>query len=154
MLKNRQQRFNEEQTEADGDNVSLCSRASSSTVSSLDDALKMSNEIPIWVRGEQRWISGISEETTCGQLIDALLRDEGILDGSTPSGSAATANIVGKYVITERWRRVEQVLETKTRVWKIWNEWGETKSEVSFNFSHQPLGEMIASTHPCLPVDV
>lgn len=33
-------------------------------------------EIPIWVRGEQRWVSGVVSETTCEDVIDVLLRDE------------------------------------------------------------------------------
>lgn len=33
-------------------------------------------EIPIWVRGEQRWVSGVVGETTCQDVITILLQDE------------------------------------------------------------------------------
>lgn len=91
---------------------------------SIDDSLYQSelNEIPVWVRGEQRWISGLNEETTCGQLVEALLRDEGINAGQNDS--------LNQYVISEKWRRVEQILNSSTKVLKIWNAWGEAQSEV------------------------
>lgn len=34
------------------------------------------NEIPIWIRGEPRFISGIMSSTTCYELIQALIDDE------------------------------------------------------------------------------
>lgn len=41
-----------------------------------DDSISSGEEIPIWVRGEQRWVSGISDETTCLDVIHVLLKDE------------------------------------------------------------------------------
>lgn len=76
------------------------------------------------MRGEQRWISGITHETTCGQLVEALLRDDG-MDVERCDG-------IDQYVITERWRRVEQVLNSSTKVLKIWIAWGATQPEVIF----------------------
>lgn len=99
------------------------------------------NEIPVWVRGEQRWISGLNEETTCGQLVEALLRDEGLKeeveveedngddDATAAEGKKDTIKL-NQYVISEKWRRVEQVLSSSTKVLKIWNTWGESQSEV------------------------
>lgn len=90
------------------------------------------DEIPIFVHGEQRWISGVTSETTCAQLVEALLQNENII-GEPASTSAATTTSIEKhqYVITERWRRVEQMLDNKTKILKIWKAWGQTKSEVS-----------------------
>ncbi|XP_037040987.1 uncharacterized protein LOC119077783 isoform X2 [Bradysia coprophila] len=105
---------------------------------SCDDT---TDEIPIWVRGEQRWISGITDETTCGQLVEALLRDDG-MDVEQNDG-------LDQYVITERWRRVEQVLNGSTKVLKIWIAWGAAQSEVKLSLRriespqgtyHQPGG--------------
>lgn len=97
-----------------------------------DDSLSndSDDEIPIWVHGEQRWISGITNETTCAQLVEALLRNEGI-NGEAASVTAAP-NAENQYIITERWRRVEQALDNRTKVLKIWKAWGQTKSEVSY----------------------
>lgn len=100
-----------------------------------DESLSIDSddEIPIWVHGEQRWISGITNETTCAQLVEALLRNEGIngepasVNGTTSTTTTTTEN---QYAITERWRRVEQMLDNKTKILKIWKAWGQTKSEV------------------------
>lgn len=37
------------------------------------------DSIPIWVQGEKRWVSGVNEHTTCGDLVNVLLSgpDEG-----------------------------------------------------------------------------
>lgn len=102
------------------------------------------DEIPIWVHGEQRWISGITKETTCAQLVDALLRDQGLKaakeNGSCSSGGSSNAvttdHMGNQYVITERWKRVEQVLDQRTRILKIWEAWGETKPEVCAYIFH------------------
>lgn len=88
------------------------------------------DEIPIWLHGEQRWISGITNETTCAQLVEALLRNEG-LNGEAASSTSFGPTAENQYVITERWRRVEQSLDNKTKILKIWKAWGQTKSEVS-----------------------
>lgn len=109
-----------------------------------DESLSIGSddEIPIWLHGEQRWISGITAETTCAQLIEALLRNEGINGepaassslAAAPATTTATAGLSSstehQYVITERWRRVEQSLDNKTKILKIWKAWGQTKSEV------------------------
>lgn len=96
-----------------------------------DDSLShdSDDEIPIWVHGEQRWISGITNETTCAQLVEALLRNEGM--NGEPASVTAPPNAENQYIITERWRRVEQALDNRTKVLKIWKAWGQTKSEVS-----------------------
>lgn len=76
------------------------------------------DEIPVWVRGEQRWISGVTDHTTAADLVEALIQDEGISDRAKD------------YVITERWRRVEQILDGRTKILKIWSAWGEAQAEV------------------------
>jgi hypothetical protein len=94
-----------------------------------------SNEIPVWIKGEQRWISGVTEQTSCLDLVEALLIDEGIIKtGNDSSNNNSGTNLyptkVNDYVITERWRRVEQVLEPRTKILKIWAAWGAEQSEV------------------------
>lgn len=41
-----------------------------------DDSASSDEEVPIWVRGEQRWVSGITADTTCHDVIQVLLQDE------------------------------------------------------------------------------
>lgn len=104
------------------------SSQSTDEMSDISLSIDSDDEIPIWLHGEQRWISGITNDTTCAQLVEALLRNEGI-NGEPASVSGTTAE--NQYVITERWRRVEQSLDNKTKILKIWKAWGQTKSEVS-----------------------
>lgn len=104
-----------------------------------------SHELPVWIKGEQRWISGVTEQTTCLDLIEALLIDEGVIKATNDSNNNNAANPysnkVNDYVIAERWRRVEQVLEPRTKILKIWTAWGAEQSEVS-----ETLCTLIAST--------
>lgn len=44
--------------------------------SDSEDSDNSGDEIPVWVRGEQRWISGVGQETTCADLKTVLLQDE------------------------------------------------------------------------------
>lgn len=81
------------------------------------------------MHGEKRWISELNEETTCGQLVEALLQDEGI--------NVAHTDPLNQYVISEKWRRVEQILNSSTKVLKIWTAWGEAQSEVKCSISAQ-----------------
>lgn len=41
-----------------------------------DDSDSSGEELPIWVRGEQRWVSGVAADTTCQEVILVLLQDE------------------------------------------------------------------------------
>lgn len=94
-----------------------------------------SHEIPVWIKGEQRWISGVTDQTTCLDLIEALLIDEGVIKTTNDSNNNHGANIyptkVNDFVMAERWRRVEQVLDPRTKILKIWTAWGAEQSEVS-----------------------
>ncbi|XP_053686790.1 uncharacterized protein LOC128736338 [Sabethes cyaneus] len=87
-------------------------------------------EIPIWIRGEPRFVAGINETTTCCNIIQALIEDE--LQNGSYKNDVAVSRDVNDYVITERWREVEQVLAGDTRILSIWNAWGDAKNEVQF----------------------
>lgn len=41
-----------------------------------DDSGTSGDEIPVWVRGEQKWVSGVGHDTTCADLKTVLLQDE------------------------------------------------------------------------------
>ena len=82
-------------------------------------------EIPVWIKGEQRFISGVTEETTCADLIEALIQQENL--AAEPAGTSVEPK---EYCITERWRQVEQILDSKTKIWQIWSAWGKAQPEV------------------------
>lgn len=122
-----------------GDNGRDDNDYASSSGESDDETVELwSHELPVWIKGEQRWISGVTDQTTCLDLIEALLIDEGVIktanDGNiTNNGTNLYPNKVNDYVIAERWRRVEQVLDPRTKILKIWAAWGAEQPEVSFH---------------------
>lgn len=47
-----------------------------SDLSDSEDSGTSGDEVPVWIRGEQRWISGVGHDTTCADLKTVLLQDE------------------------------------------------------------------------------
>ncbi|XP_055598998.1 uncharacterized protein LOC129748410 [Uranotaenia lowii] len=88
-------------------------------------------EIPVWIKGEQRFISGVTEDTTCADLVEALLQQENVIPVGVAGGPSAV-NEPKDYCITERWRQVEQILDSRTKILQIWSAWGKAQPEVKF----------------------
>ncbi|KAF5302864.1 hypothetical protein FQA39_LY02044 [Lamprigera yunnana] len=88
------------------------------------DSDSSGEELPIWVRGEQRWVSGVIAETTCQDIVTVLLKDE--------ETKGHYVNESDHYHITERWRGVEQPLDPQAAILDIWNAWGTAQPEVSY----------------------
>ncbi|XP_018324681.1 ras association domain-containing protein 10-like [Agrilus planipennis] len=82
-------------------------------------------ELPIWVRGEQRWVSGVAADTTCQDVVEVLLRDE--------EARGKHVGVTEDYHITERWRGVEQPLDSKAYILDIWNAWGTAQTEIKIS---------------------
>lgn len=124
---------------------------STSGESDDDESIELwSNEIPVYVKGEQRWISGVTDQTTCLDIIEALLMDEGIIKTTNDSnnntnGGNLYPTKVNDYVITERWRRMEQALDGRTKILKIWTAWGTEQSEVCLCLIDVLIIEMYSS---------
>lgn len=123
------------------DNAKVDNNYELSSVESDDGTIELwSNEIPVWIKGEQRWISGVTDQTTCLDLIEALLMDEGVIkptsDSNNNHGASLYPTKVNDYIIAERWRRVEQVLDPRTKILKIWTAWGAEQAEVRKHIQH------------------
>ena len=73
-------------------------------------------EIPFWVGGHQKWISGITEATETGDIVKALLQADPKYNHHT--------DILNKFVLVERWRKVEKPLKNDSKILKIWHAWG------------------------------
>lgn len=89
---------------------------------SLDSSESSGEELPVWVRGEQRWVSGIVEDTTCKHVVEVLLQDE--KNRGRHLGNSE------QYHVTERWRGVEQPLDENAKILEIWTAWGPAHSEI------------------------
>ena len=142
-----------------------------------------SAEIPFWIHDRPKWISGITRQTTCQDVLHALVKAErkangnslGVNDldsrnkhGSRERNSASTSKasntnslprssskshngerdkaslnderreditcrkISRQLALVEQWRGVERPLSGTSRILKLWNAWGEEKSQVRF----------------------
>ncbi|KAF0309339.1 Ras association domain-containing protein 10 [Amphibalanus amphitrite] len=86
--------------------------------------MTMTSEVPVWVDGVEKWVTGVGRRTTCADLVHALLSAE---RRQTPSEHEVRA-----HAIVERWRQVERPLDPAARIQKVWRTWGEDTAEVRF----------------------
>ncbi|KAL3267137.1 hypothetical protein HHI36_011277 [Cryptolaemus montrouzieri] len=93
--------------------------------SDSDDSDSSTEEIPIWVRGEQRWVSGIIPETTCQEVVQVLIHNE--------KQKGKHIGEPEEYHITERWRGVEQPLDPQARILDIWSAWSSAQKEIKIS---------------------
>lgn len=96
----------------------------------------MTAELPVWVFGRCRWVSGVCRRTTCQDVLEAVLTaptpapaDQDPAPGAGPAGPGGHFDPAA-YVIVERWKGVERRLDGRVRILKVWSTWGEAQSEV------------------------
>jgi len=87
-------------------------------------------EIPIWVRGTQKWVTGLTKRTTCDDVIYALHYQDGMHEHVNTSA----------YAIFEKWREVERPLQGRTKIVKVWRTWGADQCNV--HLSMKKLDEL------------
>jgi Ras association domain-containing protein 9/10 len=89
-------------------------------------------EIPVWVCGTQKWVTGLTKRTTCDDVVYALLYND----------DKHEAENTDKYTIHERWRDVERPLQGRTKILKIWRAWGAEQCNVQLTMRHaDEIGE-------------
>uniref|UniRef100_A0A1B0CS66 Putative cell growth/differentiation regulator n=1 Tax=Lutzomyia longipalpis TaxID=7200 RepID=A0A1B0CS66_LUTLO len=74
-------------------------------------------ELKVWVEGIQRIVCGVTEATTCQDVVFAL---------------AHATGKVGRFTLIERWRNNERLLAPTENPLKILMKWGEYSSDVQF----------------------
>ncbi|XP_015910170.1 ras association domain-containing protein 10-like [Parasteatoda tepidariorum] len=90
----------------------------------------MGTDIPLWIGGLQKWVTGVSKQTTCEDIIKAvLLANESFHHHKSGSKSHRDYK---HYVIVERWHKVEKPLDPRSRLLKVWNTWGLEQCNVRF----------------------
>ncbi|KAK9498603.1 hypothetical protein O3M35_003198 [Rhynocoris fuscipes] len=72
-------------------------------------------ELKVWVEGIQRIVCGVTEATTCQDVVYAL---------------AHATGKTGRFTLIERWRNNERLLAPQEHPLKVVNKWGEYSSEV------------------------
>ncbi|XP_064634882.1 ras association domain-containing protein 9-like isoform X2 [Lineus longissimus] len=80
-------------------------------------------EIPVWINGSEKLMTGLTKRTTCDDVIYSLLMSQGI-----SNGDVETYN----YMIIERWRKMERDLQGRAKIVKVWKAWGSERKNVNF----------------------
>ncbi|XP_041367433.1 ras association domain-containing protein 9-like isoform X2 [Gigantopelta aegis] len=80
-------------------------------------------DVPIWVNGVQRWVTGLTKRTTCDDIIYALLYHD----------NKHEFHGTDSYAIFERWREVERPLQARTKLLKVWKAWGAEQCNVQLD---------------------
>ena len=78
-------------------------------------------ELKVWVEGIQRVVCGVSEATTCQDVVVAL---------------AHATGKTGRFTLIEKWRDTERLLAPSDYPLKALHKWGEYSSEVVFVLRH------------------
>ncbi|XP_074660843.1 uncharacterized protein LOC141913266 [Tubulanus polymorphus] len=82
-------------------------------------------EIPVWINGSEKLMTGLTKRTTCDDIVYSLLRHEGL--------NADEVDVdVHNHMIFEKWRKVERPLEGRAKIVKVWKAWGPEKRHVKF----------------------
>ncbi|XP_046402993.1 ras association domain-containing protein 8 isoform X4 [Ischnura elegans] len=74
-------------------------------------------ELKVWVEGIQRIVCGVTESTTCQDVVYAL---------------AHATGKTGRFTLIERWRSSERLLAPHEHPLEILTKWGEYSSDVQF----------------------
>ncbi|XP_053213843.1 ras association domain-containing protein 8-like [Panonychus citri] len=85
----------------------------------------------VYLDGAQRIVSGVTLETTCKDIVLCL---------------AQSTQQFGKFILVERWRNNERLLNPNEHPIKLLSQWGDYASDVMFIMKRcdQPLNEMNA----------
>ncbi len=86
----------------------------------------VSHEIPFYLQGSPKWVSGITRITTCSDVLNSLVT---AAKGSDASGGSISTS---GYVLVEQWRGVERPLSQSSRILKLWLAWGDERQHVKF----------------------
>ncbi|KAH8339299.1 hypothetical protein KR074_011025 [Drosophila pseudoananassae] len=114
-------------------------------------------EIPIWMDdGEPRYVSGVTNKTTCNDIIKALIDDElrnsdggnycgnhnnynpkdGGDDGQRKRTTAASRDY-GDYIITESWGGIERSYDGNMAILPVWRAWSRVHNELRLSLKHR-----------------
>ncbi|XP_069681074.1 ras association domain-containing protein 8 isoform X2 [Periplaneta americana] len=74
-------------------------------------------ELKVWVEGIQRIVCGVTDNTTCQDVVYAL---------------AHATGKTGRFTLIERWRNNERLLAPQEHPLKILTKWGEYSNDVQF----------------------
>ena len=83
-------------------------------------------ELKVWVEGIQRIVCGVTEQTTCQDVVYAL---------------AHATGKTGRFTLNERWRSNERLLSPQDHPLKILMKWGKYSHDVQFVLQRSHLDD-------------
>lgn len=92
-------------------------------------------ELKVWVEGIQRIVCGVTETTTCQDVVFAL---------------AHATGKVGRFTLIERWRNNERLLAPQEFPLKILMKWGEYSNDIQFILRRSEPGSSSKPSPPQL----
>lgn len=81
-------------------------------------------ELKVWVEGIQRIVCGVTDKTTCQDVVYAL---------------AHATGKTGRFTLIERWRNNERLLAPQEHPLKVLQKWGEYAQDVQFILQRSAL---------------
>ncbi|XP_037722916.1 ras association domain-containing protein 10 [Drosophila subpulchrella] len=98
-----------------------------------DDSLSsLSDNLSIWIDGEEHWISGVDASTTCADLICALISYQSVQQDTLPKEDALAARLGGlepsqkhpaqtpqEFAIVQKQRHYEEYLDGSARLFDV-----------------------------------
>ncbi|KAL3200813.1 hypothetical protein MRX96_013083 [Rhipicephalus microplus] len=81
----------------------------------------MGAEIPVWVGGVQKWVTGVGRKTTCEEVVRALLASSRSSRKSASQGVYHGADPLQYALVEVCPRGIERRLEGDSRILKLWN---------------------------------
>ncbi|KAI0988965.1 hypothetical protein GJ496_003531 [Pomphorhynchus laevis] len=129
-------------------------------------------EIPVWVDGRKKWITGISKRTTFDDIVFALLRHQlmtipannGSSNGSTNSFFSSNRSHtlvtqtndqqqqlhdrVCQYNIVEVRDEIERPIKGNAKVMKVWRAWSSSKARITLFLRKTEQNGSLLNTQP------
>lgn len=86
----------------------------------------------MFVCREEKLVLGLSRRTTCADVVRVLLEEQQQQQQHQRGGAVPLAGCARSYHIVEKWRGLERILPSKTKILRLWDAWGEERGDVKF----------------------
>lgn len=90
------------------------------------------SHISVFVCREEKLVLGLSKRTTCADVVRVLLEEQQQGEKSLRGGAVPLTGCARSYHIVEKWRGLERILPSKTKILRLWEAWGEERGDVKF----------------------
>ena len=107
-------------------------------------------EIPFYVHRDKppKWVSGIGPATTCADVLMSLASAVRNSDGEAIFSRRDVS--LNRLFLVEEWRGVVKPLHPDSKIMKLWQAWGEERTQVQFIIKRAKNTESSSSRAPAL----